>query len=736
MLALLVVAIAGSTLAQAQPAPPAAPEATTRRIYLPMLANPGARPQPGGVSSGELIDAAEQRGEISSETALIYRVFARFADPRLPAGFRGDDSGVSDVEVAGLVLARYDGLSAAARETLAPFLLPPFHAGSWWELQQSSAGASPAAIRCGQSGTSDPPLTGWAYFDSSGGAVRVWWQTRYADDEAKARAYADQIDQIWLRLASLLRRQPPSDEGANRPCRGGDNRLDVAIVDLVGAGGEAWPYTVGPAATPSYILMARDVGRPTLIHELMHSFQFAFPTAGTYFEYHWWREGTAAWSEHYIDPNVNSEHRHAGRFLNVPGMPLETFVAIQTSETTPGRAHQYGTYLLSLYEQLNGGGPDFVRRSWEAFGTKANSLEAINGLLDGGFRKTWPRFVLNNVNRPPVDQYRRVDGLRDGYEIMGRHEVALGGAPSLIYPLDGNVPHLAAHTTYFKFTDLSARSVTFENPYANRNMPTASVQAVYITEDGQRHVEDWTNQQWTSFCRDVRAERIEELMIVIGNSEWADRTAKLRPTSQPRLHVTNMACRGWEVNVQTKVVNHSSTWEHTSTMTTTATFERVRPEVMRAYPYEYYRAARGNVQWSHVGHIGRCAGQGSGSYSLNDPDTPHTMIVENYGLPFGVGVVTVPPESTNRRGYYILGVKPASQPDDTVTYRCPGNTTPPFQEFPMVDQWLQTEDRQELIRSLASSGRAGSGTFRMTRPMQVGQIDYSFTWQMRALPPE
>lgn len=739
VLALLLVLISGEPFARAEPVPPSAPAAPTK-IYLPMLANPGQGQTPGnGVSSGELISGAEERGEIDSETALIYQVFARFGDPRLPARFRGDDRRVSDIEVSGEVLARYATISDAGRATLEPFLVPPFHAGGWWELQHSpniAADPAPAAVRCGQSGDADVPLTGWNYVDSSGGRVRVWWQTRYVDDEAKARAYAGQIDQIWLRLAALLRREPPSDEGEERLCRGGDNKLDIAIVDLVGTGGEVWPYTFGSAATPSYMLMDRDVGRSTLIHELMHSFQFAFPTAGPYMEYMWWREGTAAWSEHYIDPGVNSEHRHAPSFMSVPDMPLETFINVNKPQGTRGRAHQYGTYLLSLYQQLNGGGPDFVRQSWEAFATKANSLEAVNGLLAGGFGETWPKFIRNNVNRPPVDQYKQADTLEHRYPFMERHEVALGGSPALIYPLDGRVPHLAAHTTYFKFTDLSARSVAFENPYANRNFPTASVQAIYYTQDGRRHVEDWTNQQWTTFCRDVKAERIEELVIVIGNSEWANRSAKLAPASQPQLHVTNMACRGWEVSVQAEVTDRGPTWEKTTTMTTTAVFERVRPEVMRGYPYEYYRAARGQVQWSHAGHMGNCGGAGDGSYSLADPESVHTMIVESYGMAFGVGVVTVPPERTGRRGYYILGTQPPSHPYDTVTYHCPGITSPPFEEGVPNVLWLQTERERELIHNLASSGRSGSGTFTVTDPKPVGKIDSRFTWQMRALPPE
>ncbi len=42
-------------------------------------------------TSGELIDAAATRGEISSEQALLYGVYLACDDPRLPARFRGAD---------------------------------------------------------------------------------------------------------------------------------------------------------------------------------------------------------------------------------------------------------------------------------------------------------------------------------------------------------------------------------------------------------------------------------------------------------------------------------------------------------------------------------------------------------------------------------------------------------------------------------------------------------------------
>lgn len=43
-------------------------------------------------TSGELIDAAAMRGDISSEQALLYGVYLACGDPRLPTEFRGQDA--------------------------------------------------------------------------------------------------------------------------------------------------------------------------------------------------------------------------------------------------------------------------------------------------------------------------------------------------------------------------------------------------------------------------------------------------------------------------------------------------------------------------------------------------------------------------------------------------------------------------------------------------------------------
>jgi hypothetical protein len=726
-LTFLGLLLGSSPAAYAEPGvvQPLAPVATQHTIYLPLVAKPSPTP-----SSDELIDAARERGEIDEETALIYHVFAAFGDPRLPAKYHGDDTQPSEREIMSELAARFNQLSPQAKATLEPFTIPPYHAGSWWDLRQNhtiatTAAIAPAMLRCGQTGdVKDDLLNQWHYVDSAGGAVRLWWQARYPNDEQKARDYAKEVDAIWLKLHALMRRQPPSDEGETRRCRGGDNRLDISLVDLATYPGQAVPYTYDPVATPSYLLLQRTADRGTLIHELMHTFQFAYDVAGTFFEYSWWREASATWSVHYVDPGLNHEHGYAGYMLRAPELPLESF---SLDEKQHGYAHQYGAYLFPFYQQLQTGKPDLVRTSWEQFEHFTNSLGAINSLLPGGFGKQWPEFTLRNLNRPPVNDYVKSDSLAKSAELKLDQKVQLQGAPSVAYTLDGEVQHLAAHNFHFTFADAGVRSVIFENPFAGGTFPTAHVRAVYQIDGGQWATEDWTDKPYATFCRDVRADRISELYIVISNSEWSDRTHKLKPATAPRLQATNVACRGWKVDAELTYVNKGPTWEHTSIVKTTATLERIIPSSGR-YHAEFYKITSGTANWTHTGQVGICGGSKSGSYDVRNPAVNYSMVAETYNIAY------LPPMVSGTRKYHAVGARPGDTPPPTVTYTCPNQS---WEEPANVDLWLQTAWEAPLMQqTINADGKTLEGSSTHTSYPQVGTSTFTSKWKMTALPPE
>lgn len=101
--------------APAHPATPPAPP-TQPAPGAPSMPTPPP-PPPTPPTSHALIQKALDEGRIDAETALRYKVFAEFGDPRLPSEFRGSALGVTDTRTLDEVTARWDQLSAATRST-------------------------------------------------------------------------------------------------------------------------------------------------------------------------------------------------------------------------------------------------------------------------------------------------------------------------------------------------------------------------------------------------------------------------------------------------------------------------------------------------------------------------------------------------------------------------------------------------------------------------------------------
>ena len=107
------------------------------------------------------------------------------------------------------------------------------------------------------------------------------------------------------------------------------------------------------------------------------------------------------------------------------------------------------------------------------------------------------------------------------------------GKPDRSFELNGNVDYLAAHTYHFTFKDEEVRSVLFINPFHDNSWPTAHVDAIYKLADGTWKTEDWTGAYSRAFCRDLTAERIVDLTVVISNHEFKDRKHELKPAYPP-----------------------------------------------------------------------------------------------------------------------------------------------------------------------------------------------------------
>ncbi len=535
---------------------PAAAQASNR-IYVPMVRLGGEPAIPA--SSLDRIDQAEAAGTITHEQALAYSVYALFGDPRLPAHFAGAAS--EDSQVMAHLRAEWHTLSAGTQSALAPFLLPPPAPGSWY-----STGTVSAAGLAPQAGL-------WATL-TAGSGVKVWYNLEQEGDAAKAAGLVTAIDAvIYPRLVELMGRAWLSDAGQSDD--GGDGMLDVYLVrdEHVTYRGLTTTYD-GCEESPAWIVLTSD--KPlgdattpgmvhTAAHEMLHAVQYSYPLQDPCETYAWLQEATSKWFEHYTYPAAQSEHEYAPVYLSDTQNSLEAGPQSRT----------YSAYLYPFFltETLGTGEP--VRRMWE----NAASMDSLSAVDQSGasFADHWKGFALANWNQGPESRYQTWDDLTAHPQQPGTDHDVSGVTQIWEYLLPSHLEHLSIQYRRYRFTDQSARTVVFYNGlthelahddgqaipqgddsvtyYSKGALPAEdvaalSVQALIKFEGNPLwEVQDWTAKPFVAFCRDKRAERIEELVLILANSEHDPTDPNYDFTARgvaPTLLISPVGCWRWQ----------------------------------------------------------------------------------------------------------------------------------------------------------------------------------------------
>ena len=552
---------------------------TYRLRASPVAGNPGVertvRTLGGGtmgdLSTFDLIDKALGSGAIDLETAVQYKVFATFKDPRLPAEYRGGDGEVIESDALDEVYEHWESLSTTVQETLEPFLVPPIYVGSW-----ATAGANPAgvALRSPLSGISVPICRqptidpSWAAKPAStDGRVKVWYDTRVAGQAVLASIAQTELEtQIWPSLITGLGMRAPISDGAIAGCNGGDGRLDVYLVDIGTYGqnandlGETFPVTFATREYPTFILINRNLSpddlKGALAHEFMHASQWAYPVAALGLSsYFWLKESTAQWAIDHVYPGNQLEQRKAEFYMKTPADPLNT------EENGKGRI--YGSYLFFQFLARTIGASR-IKDVWNATTSNAEAITAVDAAIPGGFHEQWPKFAKQLWNQDPVDSFVTWDGMQLTPDILPGDSILnvnLGGKAADTQLLNGNIKHLATHYYHFRFPDPNVRSVLFMNHvFAVTPVPPYHITTqAFVKKQGSI----WEYQHWSDeglkevgkrFCLDLVAERVEELVIVMSNDSPTEDITFLSGPGQPRLSASNVGC--WRYQGTTSIVEH------------------------------------------------------------------------------------------------------------------------------------------------------------------------------------
>ena len=679
--------------------------ASRRKIAIKRAARP-----PAGMTSAQLIEAAAARGLISSEQSLEYRTFVAFGDIRLPSRYRGDDDQVFDSPAVAEIGSRFASLSVEAKAVLKPFLLPPGYRGSWTELrgaartQPTSSGAEAQTCR---------PGAGYKSIDST--HARVWWDdAQRPGDRATAREVSSAVEESWPKLAALMERTPPSDAGWK--LNGCDARFDVYLFSGLFRGLEP-----GVRAVVAPILLAQDGEittcngstfngatfgafdaertknlRPIMAHELMHAFQAAYIPCLNLTDL---QEATADWAIDFIYPTDNLEQIHAPDFFEEPRQ-LGT--------------NGYADYVF-YFDLARSRSPQLVQKVFAQLPNARTVLQAIDQAIPGGFRSQWPGFVRRVWNRVPADEFTRWDGLSgnpyvndlssgsvQSLDFEYREPIALNGAPTRILPVQLIKGALSGQHFRLDFPDPDLRF------FAARNLPAsdpdASTQAL-VKADGAWRIEDWSDKLGASFCRDLPAENLEELVLIFAYTTHDDTQPQVYWPSE--ILASNIGCYRW-TGTSTGTVRIASPdggVDYTQTFSA-SNLEFERSPFGADQPHRGFDLKAGNLSWSVSGIRDDCSIAGSGT-------TPLSPATGFAGLTF----------YWDTRHAVAGGRTNGSYP---VTETC--GSDPPFASVVRAEPYLGADG------TVAPDGQTWSGTWTRTGAISGLTVTSTWTWNFTSDP--
>jgi hypothetical protein len=510
---------------------------------------------PAGPSSEALINAARAAGAITDEQALIYRVFAIFNDPRLPAAYKGNDKEAFESSALREADNRFEQLSSETQDTLGPFLLRPADIGSWLNPVRKTKKRTRPTCR-GES-------SGWTTINGTESVVDVWYDIRVPGQKEKAAVVWNAIqNESWPKLITALKLKAPLEDSSVFGCFGRTAKLDVYLVPNFGLKGltnsEAWkfPLVEPPRSAATYIILKgtlddRDL-RAGAAHELMHAIQFAYPMLSPQDSYGWLRDATANWAiDHvYGKGDVQLETAYSDCYTLSTDLSLDDRVVGRCGKDK-SIARDYGAYLFFQFLEKTSSAQT-VKAVIEATQTKATSLEAVDANISGGFKEQWPKFAKTIWNKDPINtkpaSFEKWDGLMDQ---PGRREVNgdLGTLSELTETLPDEQLNLSSRYYHFKFSDASARSLLFYNGFFDQIQAGKEirVQAMWKDAAGTWHEEDdWGKYEYVGLCRDLKEQRATDLIIIVSSSEWIPAGGKITAAKAPYLKRSNMGCYKYE----------------------------------------------------------------------------------------------------------------------------------------------------------------------------------------------
>lgn len=715
-------------------------------------------PTGGTRSSGELIQTALNSGALTSEQALTYQVYSEFRDSRLPVPYRGAPDRKGDNAILRTAAARYATLSPATQALIAPFFVSPGSEGSWFQARFGggvSGGSSRAVRTAGQTGSDDCQTVLAAFFTT---ATTTHFSVHYSSGtwlSPQAAAYAAQTaavvlaeaEKIFTAVTGAFGRMPLTDAGFSG--NGCDDKVDIWIYDIIGwsilndkdVAGKVVPYLSAACKKPSSIHLEGNPDskkvRNALAHEFWHVLEVgSYNRSSCSPETAWLGEATGNWAMDLVYPLDQAEQGWAPNYSLIERLvPLDDAGTFGDANRTNGYCDY--VFLLYLARKFDN---SVIKAIWDAT-ESSNSLPAIANALTsrGGIKKIWPDFALAMWNDPVArnqDDLNKWDppldwGLKKAFDAADAGTVS--GAPSTKVVMQSasrktfdlmstatslgsgrQLNRLSIHADYLKFTDINAASVLYLNPMSLFDFPNLKIQVMIKQGGTWKPAEDWTKLSFKSYCRDLAAERVEEMVLIYTNSDGTDSPAPVIFLQVPTVTVSNVGCAKWTGTASVETLYEGFPRGSSIASVANLTMERLRyPELPDGAPgQESFTNTSGVVSGSSSGLCITSSTQGS--VSARDAD----LLI---GLDNVVGGL-----SSGAPAREILQGIGSSGLSTTNTFTCNGTVS-------VGNQFWSWMEIPVPGYSVSADGRTMTGNVVETAPVGVPPFTKTVKWNLTAV---
>ncbi|MEO8525002.1 MAG: Ig-like domain-containing protein [Caldimonas sp.] len=588
------------------------------------------------------------------------------------------------------------------------------------------------------------------------------------------------VEEVYQSETQLFKRFPLPDTKEN--CNGGDGAFDIYLHPLASrtkAVTVAYPGRC--ESVPAFMILntnelflsmklakasqplasKKKEWKSYIAHEFLHALQFGMDRSAACADYKWLDEATATWVMDHVEPGANFEDggtgvatpgfaRRQGRFFaNYLYNDHRVSIENASPESNP-ELNGYGDYLFFQYLARTYQ-PETIKAILDATEGRG-SVEAMASALDakGGMKAIWPEFARtlwnDDVNKV-LDDWSRLDNYDFGLAAiyspstqatlttastkLKTMEIDQKGRPRQSFKLLDNalsksgafyeIQPRSFHYEHLKFSDATVSSLYFFNPVAALpNREFMKVQVKLKVGGSWRDFEDWTGEPYKQLCRDKKDERVEELILIVSNSE-VNRGGEVPfryPSLVPMLASTsNVGCWKWQGAAST-VVTGTIPGPSTSTGRGDATFELASalPGRLVFEPFE------GNVGGDSTSTLGECTftSVGAGRAARRLPLSDGTIDV-NLDLDTGFGQIGG--EAPDRKMLQLTGSAILSS---TNTVACPAYTQTSV--FDTSWDWLKVDD--PALYQVSTDGRSIEG--RYTRSLGGG-VSIDTLWKFTAL---